>query len=243
MCPSLHLGCHETGGACSRMGPSSNQGALYALTVMNSHRWSWGRRALVAVGATFAAVILIAGSTYLAIQHDGNLHAVEPGVFYRSAQLSADGFHQVIQDRHIKTVLNLRGPNAGRDWYDSEIQAVHADGVVHLDYALSAVHELTPTQVSTVLEMVRTAQKPILVHCNAGADRTGLVSALYQLSRGKDVAVADEQLSLRYGHFPYLGSRSVAMDKTFSAYTASAAAAAGSSPVSTSHSSPSQPTP
>jgi protein tyrosine phosphatase (PTP) superfamily phosphohydrolase (DUF442 family) len=180
----------------------------------------WLRRALVGMAATTGTVVVIAGSAYLAIEHGGNLHAVEPGVFYRSAQLSVAEVHEVVQASHIKTILNLRGPNAGQPWYDGELRAAQADGVVHLDYALSALHELTPAQMRTVLELIRTAPKPILVHCNGGADRTGLVSALYEMSRGKDVATAGEQLGLRYGHFPYFGSRSIAMDRSFAAYVA-----------------------
>lgn len=183
-----------------------------------NRRPRWLRRLLVASTAVVLSPFVAAAAIYLYVEHGGNFHAVEPGVFYRSAELSGTEFRDVIRAHHVKTVLNLRGPNAGKDWYDDEIRAVRDEGVVHLDIPLSAQHELTPVQVSTVLEMIRTAPKPILVHCNAGSDRTGLVSAMYELTRGKPADVAERQLSLAYGHFPWLGSKTVAMDRSFATF-------------------------
>ncbi len=64
---------------------------------------------------------------------------------------------------------------------------------------------------------MRAALKPILIHCKAGADRTGLAAAIY-ISR---VALLDEndataQLSIRYGHIgiPY-SSASQAIGRTW----------------------------
>ena len=70
-----------------------------------------------------------------------------------------------------------------------------------------------------ILAIVHDAPKPLLIHCKSGADRAGLVSALYQYAlAGAPAAEADRQLSLAYGHFPYLTSRSGAMDDSFWAF-------------------------
>jgi protein tyrosine/serine phosphatase len=64
---------------------------------------------------------------------------------------------------------------------------------------------------------MRDAPKPILIHCQAGADRTGLVSVLYlQQIAGIDEETAEEQLSVRFGHIgiPYLSS-TFAMDRSW----------------------------
>ncbi|MBK8025175.1 MAG: tyrosine-protein phosphatase [Chloroflexi bacterium] len=60
--------------------------------------------------------------------------------------------------------------------------------------------------------------KPTLIHCKAGADRTGLAAALFLMSQGTSFDQAAQQLSLKYFHFPWLGSPSVAMDQTLNAY-------------------------
>jgi protein tyrosine phosphatase (PTP) superfamily phosphohydrolase (DUF442 family) len=45
---------------------------------------------------------------------------------------------------------------------------------------------------------------PALIHCKSGADRAGLVAALYLIvHEGRPVREALSQLSLRYGHFRF----------------------------------------
>jgi protein tyrosine/serine phosphatase len=88
---------------------------------------------------------------------------------------------------------------------------------------------VTRQQIGEVLGIVRDAPKPLLVHCKAGADRTGLVSALYRFAgEGVSADQADRELSLVYGHFPYLTSRSKAMDDSFWAFVATQASPAQS---------------
>lgn len=176
------------------------------------------RRLLLTVATASGVVLAGAAGTYGWVQYGGNLHAVEAGQVYRAAQPSGAQIHRVVHDLGIKSVLNLRGPNAGKPWYDEEMQASGDEHLVHFDIALSAQHDLTPEQMQRVLQVLRDAPKPLLIHCNAGSDRTGLASALYLLSKGTPPATAREQLALRFGHFPYLGSASVAMDRTFDAY-------------------------
>jgi protein tyrosine/serine phosphatase len=56
----------------------------------------------------------------------------------------------------------------------------------------------------------------VLIHCQSGADRTGLVAAIYEYAvAARPAEEAEEQLSLRYGHVPYLWSRTGAMDRSF----------------------------
>jgi protein tyrosine/serine phosphatase len=170
---------------------------------------------IVAVGLTAGSC----GAYWGAIQYQGNFHTVEEGAFYRSAQLSKDELQTVIREHEIRSVLNLRGAHPGQPWYEEELAASRALGVAHYDYALSAHRFVTTQQISEVLGIVRDAPKPLLVHCKSGADRTGLVSALYRFTgEGVSADQADRELSLVYGHFPYLTSRSKAMDDSFWAF-------------------------
>lgn len=166
------------------------------------------------------------GAYWGLVQYNGNFHAVKEGAFYRSAQLGRDELHSALRDHQIRSILNLRGAHPGQGWYDDEIAVSQALGVTHYDYGLSARRIVTTQQIGEVLEIIRNAPKPLLVHCKSGADRSGLVSALYRLvDEGASVDHADRELSLIYGHFPYLTSRSKAMDDSFWAFVSTRDAA------------------
>lgn len=182
----------------------------------------WLRMAGASLGLTAAA---IAGYWGI-LQYEGNFHTVSAGVLYRSAQLSKTEIRWAVREYRIKSVLNLRGAHAGQSWYDDEIAAAGELGLAHFDYPLSSKRFLTSQQIDQVLDIVRTAPKPLLIHCKSGADRSGLIAALYRFSEtGASASEAAQELSLVYGHFPYLTSRSGAMDDSFWAYVKGTAGA------------------
>jgi protein tyrosine/serine phosphatase len=85
--------------------------------------------------------------------------------------------------------------------------------------SISAQEAVTPEKIEKILTILRDAPKPILVHCRSGADRTGFVAALYRYAiAGESAEASARELSLRYGHFPYLVSKSGAMDASARAY-------------------------
>ena len=91
--------------------------------------------------------------------------------------------------------------------------------VKHYDYGMSAVHYYDVAQINKVIGIITNAPKPILIHCRAGSDRTGLISAVYlYVVAHKSYKKAADQLSIKYGHFPYLGNDTIAMDKSFNNY-------------------------
>jgi protein tyrosine/serine phosphatase len=171
--------------------------------------------AAVAVGLTAASI----GGYWGILQYEGNLHAVSAGILYRSAQLNKTETRLAAREYGIKSVLNLRGAHAGEGWYDDEIEAAGELGLAHFDYPLSAKRFVSSQEIADILEIVRRAPKPLLIHCKSGADRSGLVAALYRFAEtGASAQEADRELSLVYGHFPYLTSRSGAMDDSFWAF-------------------------
>jgi protein tyrosine/serine phosphatase len=175
---------------------------------------------VLALGMTGAS----AASYWGIIQYQGNFHTVTEGTFYRSAQLTKVELEAVVRDHGIRSVLNLRGAHRGDAWYDDEIAASEKLGVAHYDYALSSKRIVTGKQIAEILALVGGAPKPLLVHCKSGADRAGLVAALYRYAgEGKSAREADRELSLVYGHFPYLMSKTGAMDESFWAFVGTAA--------------------
>lgn len=170
--------------------------------------------------AAFAILLAVVGSTWWAIEGDGNVHVLVSDVAIRSAEPSGNQLVEMKQRFGLRSVLNLRGSNAGKPWYDEELRTSRTLGLQHFDVALSAQHELSPAQIDAVLALIERAPKPVLIHCNGGSDRTGLISAAWLYAHGSSKAEAEAQLALRYGHFPWLGSKTSAMDRSLKAFEA-----------------------
>ncbi len=181
---------------------------------------SIARKAAICTLGAAAALLVVAGSAWWAIEGDGNVHVLQPNVVIRSAEPTPERLGDITRRFGVRSVVNLRGMNVGQPWYDDEIRASRALGLQHVDVALSAQHELTPAQIDAVLALIEQAPKPVLIHCNGGSDRTGLVSAAWLFAHGASKDVADTQLALRYGHFPWLGSKTSAMDRSLEAFEA-----------------------
>ncbi|MEX6507081.1 tyrosine-protein phosphatase [Jiella sp. M17.18] len=148
----------------------------------------------------------------------GNIHVVEPGELYRSATLPTERLDRLMAEKGIRTIVNLRGGN-GDAWWKAERAVAEKHGADFVSFHLSADRQPTPETMRQLAFILKNAPKPILVHCKAGADRAGLASAIYELAVDGDPAVdADKQLSFRYGHFPWLGSKTGAMDRAFDAF-------------------------
>jgi protein tyrosine/serine phosphatase len=158
-----------------------------------------------------------AGSVYLGfLQLSGNFHVVVPNELYRSAQPTAGSIAHMEARYHIRTIFNLRGKFAGKDWYEAEKAAAEKLGITLVDFRMAADQELTKSRAERLISLMRTAQKPILIHCNAGADRTALAAALYLAGvKGVEVEAAESQFSFKYGHLEVPFSPAYAMDRTY----------------------------
>ena len=133
---------------------------------------------------------------------DRNRHVVIPGRVYRSAQLDPNELEQVVRDKNIKTVVNLRGRPAA-DWYPAEAKATQALGISQEDVTLSA-NRLPPTdEIRRLISILDHSEYPILLHCRQGADRTSLATTAYLLLHTDvDYSTAMHQCSPRFGHIP-----------------------------------------
>jgi protein tyrosine/serine phosphatase len=168
------------------------------------------------------SALVVSGAYLVTLRLDGNFNIVVSGELYRSGQMKAqqlDGY----SDRYgIKTIVNLRGSNPGTPWYDIEVAESRRLHIAHVDFALSARREVTAQQAGELVALLRNAQKPILINCKAGADRSGLVSALYLAAIKKwSPELAKEQLSIRFGHLPLPFVPEYAMDRSFEKLEAS----------------------
>lgn len=153
------------------------------------------------------------------IYEQGNFHVVVPDQMYRSRQLDKTELIHYLKSYQIKSIVNLRGVNAGSDWYQKERRVAHDLGISHHDYGISANRDVSDEDLKAIMDIVRIAPKPLLIHCKSGADRTGLIAALYQYAEGgRSAEEAAGELSIWYGHLPFLSNSTAAMDRTFWRY-------------------------
>ncbi|OGP23536.1 MAG: protein tyrosine phosphatase [Deltaproteobacteria bacterium GWB2_55_19] len=143
-----------------------------------------------------------------------NFHTVTAGEAYRSAQPDRDDIEYYIREYGIRSILNLRGENSDKQWYIDEIKVSAEHNVKHYDLALSAEREPTDEEAQRLMDIFRNAPRPILMHCMSGADRTGLVSAMWKEAvDNKTKTEAEKELSIWFGHIPI--GKTAAMDRFF----------------------------
>jgi protein tyrosine phosphatase (PTP) superfamily phosphohydrolase (DUF442 family) len=172
--------------------------------------WRW-----VAWGCVLGALLACAAEIGRMIL-TRNKHVIVPGRVYRSGQLSPSQLEAYVREHHIKTVINLRG-RPFDDWYPAEARATQALGISQEDVTTSANRLPAPGEVRRLIEIFDQSEHPILMHCQQGADRTGLASAVYLLLyTNADYASARRQCSPRFGHLAIHTAAS--MDEFFDQY-------------------------
>lgn len=146
----------------------------------------------------------------------GNFHTVAAGEVYRSAQPSAGAIADYQREHGVRTILNLRGENRGSDWYDKEVATARRLGIRHIDFKMSARRGITKEEGWRLIRVMQQAPKPLLIHCESGADRSGLASALYLAAiKRTGEEIAERQLSFRYGHIASPSAKGWGMTVTF----------------------------
>lgn len=107
-----------------------------------------------------------------------NVAVVREGTLYRSGQLEPKHFESTIEQFHIRTVIQLN-PHEGNQWEET-IARKHGAELISVSMPGTGLGEAE--DFDRVMKIVRDpARQPILVHCAAGANRTGMVSALFRM--------------------------------------------------------------
>jgi len=151
------------------------------------------------------------------MREQGNFRTVTEGEVYRSAQLDKDELTNYVGHYGIKSIINLRGYAGTADWYRQERAFCAAHGIDHYDLPFTAGVQPTDDQLDSLVRLFQIIKRPVLMHCMAGADRSGLAAAIWKLViDGDPPKKAGRQLSIQYGHLPFGPTK--AMDRAFESY-------------------------
>jgi rhodanese/phosphatase family protein len=162
------------------------------------NRRAW-LRAVLRGGAT-GVLLAIVGETGRVLFTD-NFHTIEPGAFYRCSQPSPKHLAALVRAHGIRTVVNLRGSAPGFDWYLNECRQSATLDICQEDICFSAGRLPAAGELRRLIEVISRSERPLLFHCQHGADRTGLASAVaLLLCTDRPYDEARRQLGLRYGH-------------------------------------------
>ena len=164
-------------------------------------RATWPRRRIVLLAL---AILLLPTVALLGWSWESsNFGVIARGRIYRSGQMSADSLARTIRQFHVRTVLNLRGVNAEQGWYHAERAATTRAGATQVDISMSSREWMSRAQLRMLVRVLDACDQPLLIHCQWGAERTGLVSAFAELLRpGATLEDARAQFSVRYLFLP-----------------------------------------
>lgn len=122
----------------------------------------------------------------------GNLYKVSPNVF-RSEQPEEKDISDLAKMK-IRTLLNLRG-------HHKDDASFEKKGFNLLHHKMSA-GSVSVNDLAAALKLLHKAEKPVLIHCWHGSDRTGFVMAGYRIvfeNWTREAAIEE----LRLGGFGY----------------------------------------
>ena len=126
---------------------------------------------------------------------------------------------QILSDKNkrgIKTIINLRGVrNCSSYFLEKEICEKHNIKLINFPVTSRAAPK-TET-ILAAKELFNKIEYPIIMHCKSGADRAGLMSALYLiLNKETPVKEAKKQLSFKYLHIKH--AKTGILDAFFESY-------------------------
>jgi tyrosine-protein phosphatase SIW14 len=166
---------------------SCKRGCILAAVLLAAFFASADRLPFAALSAAAQRPASLSGSVVLAappIAEHIPLHGVKnfgrvTDHLYRGAQPSAQGFAE-LKHLGVGIIVNLRDD---RDEQEKEERTVETLGLRYVAIPWNARRLPTDTQMADFLDLLRVNPKTtIFVHCQLGADRTGVMIAAYRIA-------------------------------------------------------------
>jgi tyrosine-protein phosphatase SIW14 len=145
-------------------------------------------RVIQVAAGSLIVLALIVSPVVFAVRQEAktrNFRVVRPGVLYRSGQMTQDGLLRVINDYHIKTVINLRDGQSEKDKAEEAFCKSEEINFVRIlpgrwgDEGGSVPVEAGVRRFRDIMSDPR--NHPVLVHCFAGIHRAGSYCAIYRM--------------------------------------------------------------
>lgn len=170
------------------------------------------RRAFLFYALFGGALVGAAVLGFLLIRFGGhNTHVNNDAGFVRSAEMDGPALASAIKQNGIRSVLRLVGTE-GTDAasYQEEAAVCESLGVKHFVAKMAASRLPYRSELRRVFEVLENIDsdpklQPVLIHCSAGSDRTGLVSVIWMHDyKGAPYDQARRQLGWdKYMHVPF----------------------------------------
>jgi protein tyrosine/serine phosphatase len=128
-----------------------------------------------------------------------NLHRITENL-YRGAQPTREGFLE-LEKMGIKTVINLRA-------FHSDVNQLQGTSLQYENISFKTWHPEDEDVVRFLQIISDKSRQPFFIHCQHGADRTGMMSAVYRIvmqNWSKEEAIT-EMTQGEYGFHPIWGN-------------------------------------
>ncbi len=124
-----------------------------------------------------------------------NWGVLQDNQIYRSKKLSTEVLQGRVLKHKIRSILCFSSCT-------DEERAFAKNSKIKYFYQPMSMTDISQDELEKVVHTLKTAPKPLLIHCRAGADRTGLAAALYfyEIEKKSKEASRRKGLSLRYSH-------------------------------------------
>lgn len=133
--------------------------------------------AIAAIAALSIAISAAAQTPVDGVQID-NFARVND-TYYRGAQPMGDDY-TALAKLGVKTIINLTSDDAQAD----EQQMAERHGMTYVNIPMNTRREPTQAELDKFLSIVNdAASQPVYVHCVGGRHRTGVMTAVYRMTR------------------------------------------------------------
>lgn len=110
-----------------------------------------------------------------------NLHKVSDGI-YRSGTLTAENVKTLADEYGIKTIISVDSYTLDEDAKEAEMKAAKLNDLTWKWLPIHPIGDLNTKKVFSVVKALEDAERPVLLHCRRGSERTGIVFATYRIT-------------------------------------------------------------
>ncbi|MEZ6242543.1 MAG: tyrosine-protein phosphatase [Phycisphaerales bacterium] len=146
--------------------------------------WSWPRftRNALVIAGVIALGVWAWTSNIAPDLHPKNFGVVDEGAVYRAGRLTPEAIREIVQTRGVRTIVDLGAHESGSRGERREERTAEALDVTLHHYPLFGDGQGDPNQYVRALRVMTDPEaQPVLVHCAAGSERTGVAVALYRI--------------------------------------------------------------